>query len=349
MPVSGKSEADGTSQAAGEAARRNAELSDRVTGRLSADQIFRQYAASFEEITGLSLRLHSLRHWPPLASGSDCGNPFCVEMLRAGNECVACIRTQRAIAAGAIAEPQSVTCLAGLCETGVPVRLGESLIGFLVVGPVLLAAATEKKFAQTLTAMKRSGIATPRDKLADAYFKSPSLSPERHAPVVQMLIVFAEHLSLLANQVVVQEQHAEPEPILKARRFIRENLAHGLRLGDVAKSAALSTSYFSRMFKKSTSLSFTEYLARVRVEQARELLLNPNLHVSEIAFAVGFQSVPHFNRVFKKLTGAAPGAYRQRAGSPMQSPASMPPENSARIAKDSPRSGKPREGGPRTV
>lgn len=67
------------------------------------------------------------------------------------------------------------------------------------------------------------------------------------------------------------------------------------------------------MFEKSTALSFSEYLARVRVEQARNLLLNPNMQVSEVAFAVGFQSVPHFNRVFKNLHGEAPGTYRQRS------------------------------------
>ena len=52
------------------------------------------------------------------------------------------------------------------------------------------------------------------------------------------------------------------------------------------------------------------YLSRVRIEKSKNLLLNPNLRVSEIAFEVGFQSLTHFNRVFKKVLGQTPTDYR---------------------------------------
>ena len=71
--------------------------------------------------------------------------------------------------------------------------------------------------------------------------------------------------------------------------------------------------YFCRLFKSGTGLTFTAYLARVRIERVKELLLrNPNLRVSEIAFETGFQSLTHFNRLFVKLTGEPPTEYRQR-------------------------------------
>ena len=286
--------------------------SDAVIERLKAADQFTHYAESFEKLTGLPLSLCSLREWPPGARGEDCGNAFCDAMLRAGHHCKACMETQRALEQNTVNEPRSVTCLGGICETGVPVRQREQIVGFLVVGPVLLGTASERQFSQTVAVMKRRHIPTDDAKLHEVYFSTRSLLPERHAPVVQMLIVFAEHLSLLASQPVVLDQHAEPEPIAKARRFIRDNLGQPLRLEDVARSAALSTSYFSRMFKKSTSLRLTEYLSRVRIDQAKELLLNPNLHISEVAYAVGFQSVSHFNRVFKSLESEAPGAYRER-------------------------------------
>jgi AraC-like DNA-binding protein len=57
-------------------------------------------------------------------------------------------------------------------------------------------------------------------------------------------------------------------------------------------------------------LSFTSYLGRVRVEKAKQLLLNPHARISEVAYEVGFQSLTHFNRVFRKLTGESPSAYR---------------------------------------
>jgi AraC-like DNA-binding protein len=64
------------------------------------------------------------------------------------------------------------------------------------------------------------------------------------------------------------------------------------------------------MFKKAAGMTFTEYVSRVRIEKAKNLLLNPHARVSEVAFASGFQSIPHFNRVFRKYAGMAPRAYR---------------------------------------
>ena len=81
-------------------------------------------------------------------------------------------------------------------------------------------------------------------------------------------------------------------------------------MGHVAKACNTSTFYFCKMFKKITGLNFTDYLSRVRIEKSKDLLLNPNLRVSEIAFEVGFQSLTHFNRVFKRILGQSPTDYR---------------------------------------
>jgi AraC-like DNA-binding protein len=72
----------------------------------------------------------------------------------------------------------------------------------------------------------------------------------------------------------------------------------------------VSTFYFCKLFKKATGLTFTEYLGRVRIEKAKALLLNPHLRISEIAYDVGFQSLTHFNRVFRQVTGRSPTAFR---------------------------------------
>jgi AraC-like DNA-binding protein len=64
------------------------------------------------------------------------------------------------------------------------------------------------------------------------------------------------------------------------------------------------------MFKKVTGINFTDFLTRMRLERAKNLLLNPNMRISEIAFEVGFQSLTHFNRVFKRILGQSPTDYR---------------------------------------
>ncbi len=133
---------------------------------------------------------------------------------------------------------------------------------------------------------------------------------KQHESVVKLLTIFAQHLAMLSNQVFVQHENTEPPVITRAKEYILEHQAEELSLGQVAKAVNTSTFYFCKMFKKITGINFTDYLSRVRIEKAKNLLLNPNLRVSEIAFEVGFQSLTHFNRVFKKLLGESPTKYR---------------------------------------
>jgi AraC-like DNA-binding protein len=102
----------------------------------------------------------------------------------------------------------------------------------------------------------------------------------------------------------------EPVEILRARRFIHKNSDDELSLTKVARFAHISANYLSEKFKEVAGINFVDYVARIRVGKARDLLRNSNLRVSEIAFAVGFQSLSQFNRVFKKLTRKSPTQFR---------------------------------------
>jgi AraC-like DNA-binding protein len=105
---------------------------------------------------------------------------------------------------------------------------------------------------------------------------------------------------------------AEPVEIWKARKFIKEHSAEELSLTKVAKAANISRNHLSEKFKQITGTNFVEYVARARFEKACELLRDVDLRISEIAFAVGFQSLSQFYRVFKKFSGKSPTAYRAR-------------------------------------
>ncbi len=73
-----------------------------------------------------------------------------------------------------------------------------------------------------------------------------------------------------------------------------------------------STFYFCKMFKKATGLNFTEYLSRVRIEKAKNLLLNPNLRISEIAFEVGFPVAHALQSRLQKNRRQSPTDYRRQ-------------------------------------
>jgi AraC-like DNA-binding protein len=104
---------------------------------------------------------------------------------------------------------------------------------------------------------------------------------------------------------------AEPADVWRARRFIEENSIEPISLSQVANAVNISPTHLSEKFKNVTGIKFVDYVAQQRYEKARALLHNPETRVSEIAFAAGFQSLSQFNRVFKKLSGESPRAYRR--------------------------------------
>ena len=103
---------------------------------------------------------------------------------------------------------------------------------------------------------------------------------------------------------------AEPVRIWKARNFIQAHASEELSLGKVARAANTSPNYLSEKFKEATGVNFVKYVARVRFEKAAALLRDGDLRISEIGFAVGFQSLSQFNRVFRELSGKSPTEYR---------------------------------------
>jgi AraC-like DNA-binding protein len=105
-------------------------------------------------------------------------------------------------------------------------------------------------------------------------------------------------------------ERAEPKDIWRARGFIEEHATDFLSLDRVAKAVGINPTHLSEKFKHVTGVKFVDYVARVRFEKAVKLLEDVDLRISEIAFAVGFQSLSQFNRVFKKLSGKSPTDYR---------------------------------------
>lgn len=280
--------------------------------KLTNSQIYKDYEEAYSEATGMPVSFRAAESWQLAHHRSKHQNPFCVLMAESSRSCAACLQVQQELSDNAREGPTTVACFAGLCDTAVPVRQGEKLFGFLQTGQVMVKPPSRRQFDRTARMLIEWGLNVDLAKLEEAYFHSRVISNKQYESMVKLLNIFAKHLGMVANQILVQDQNAEPPMITRAKEFITANQTEDISLGDVAKSVNTSTFYFCKMFKKATGLNFTDYLSRVRVEKAKNLLLNPNLRVSEIAYEVGFQSLTHFNRVFRKLVGQSPSQYRQK-------------------------------------
>jgi len=278
---------------------------------LSASRIYRDYAEAFTHGTGLPLRLHGpellhLVDFPPKQE-----SPFCALMAKTNQTCAACYRLQQRLESEAQFAPKTLKCFAGLCETAVPVRVGEKLIAFLQTGHILLHRPNRTEFNRVARTLLSFGAEVDLKKLEEAYFNTRVLAPRQYDALIRLLTIFAGHLGECGEALARQSHPEEPKAIARARAFIAEHAQEDMSLVAVARAVNMSASYFSEKFKEITGINFVSYVARTRIEKARNLLHNPNLRISEIAFDVGFQSLSQFNRAFKDVTGQAPSTYRQ--------------------------------------
>ena len=281
--------------------------------KLTRSAICRDYLRAFSTATGLPVALRPVESWQlPIKDGTANKNPFCELMAASNRVCAACLEVQRKLTERAGDRSRTVTCFAGLSDSAVPIKVGDQLIGFLQTGQVFLKQPSKFRFDQMARKLVDWGVKVDLGKARDAYFHTRVLTKKQYQSMIRLLEIFGRHLSILSNQIAVGNSADEPVAITRAKQFIEQNQGGAICLATVAKSVNTSTFYFCKLFKRATGLTFTEYLARVRVEKAKTLLLDSNRRVSEVAYEVGFESLTHFNRVFRKIVGQSPSDFRAR-------------------------------------
>ena len=291
-----------------EASTANSELVKALAG----STIFHEYQRAFEAATGLPLTLRAVEGWQLAHHGNRRQNGFCALMSKESHSCAACLRMQQRICEGVNGVPCTLRCSFGLNESAVGVKIGKEIIAYLQTGQVFFKAPNLKQTNHAVSLIKEWGLNVDRQEAARHYNETPVVQPDEYQATIRLLQFFADQLGSIANQILLQQKDSEPEQITRARQYIAANSDEELSLSEVAKVAGMCTFYFCKMFKKVTGVNFANYVSGVRVEKSKNLLLNPNYRISEIAYEVGFQSLTHFNRVFRTIAGQSPTEYRKQ-------------------------------------
>lgn len=125
--------------------------------------------------------------------------------------------------------------------------------------------------------------------------------------------VLNENVRRICEYVYTQQSGAYSNSVYKALQYIGKHYSEpSLGLEEVAEEAGLSTGRFSTLFKTETAMTFTDYLLRLRMEKAKELMKNPNMKIYEAAQFAGYENIPYFSTAFKKYTGVSPSEYRAK-------------------------------------
>ena len=280
--------------------------------QLKRSTIYRDYEKAFRETTGLPFNLRSIEAFDLPHHGDPNESPFCTLMSRTNQSCAACLQLQRKVEEQAKLEAKTLKCFAGLCDSAVPVRVGDNLVAFLQTGQILLHQPNKREFNRTTRALLSYGVQIDLKRIEEAYFQTRVLNKKKYEAMLRLLTIFAQHLASLSNQLMVSAEQVESPMVSRAKLYITDHQHEEVSLKQVAASVNTSAFYFCKMFKQATGLTFTEYLARTRVEKVKNLLLNPHKRISEVAYETGFQSLSQFNRVFRRVTGQAPTAWRAK-------------------------------------
>ncbi|RBW68309.1 response regulator transcription factor [Bacillus taeanensis] len=147
-----------------------------------------------------------------------------------------------------------------------------------------------------------------------------SMLPERHD-----LLCRAETMEQMVSLLISQLEEIETpfirkltdtgddeQVITKALEYISAHYTENLTLQSVADIVHLSKSYFSLYFKKQTGRNFVDYLIELRIRKAKQLLVQNESRIYDVARVSGFKDVKYFSKVFKKVTGLTPMEYREK-------------------------------------
>lgn len=122
---------------------------------------------------------------------------------------------------------------------------------------------------------------------------------------------FYDNIFDLAENIVKEVDGQVRGEIMRAMEYINLNYSDKISLDDIAKHASMNKSYFSRFFKNETSINIQDYIIRIRMEKASEMLQELNTKIADIAVAVGYNDIYYFDRSFKKYFGMSPSQYRR--------------------------------------
>jgi AraC-like DNA-binding protein len=284
-----------------------------IVRRITRSQILSDYEIAFVKASGLPLRFDPIgkdeRTTLPLQNHPS-ENPFCALISKTQEGCRMCQAVDAKLRNPESDQPTTEVCIAGLADTAVPIMVQGRVAGHLRTGQIALEPPSRDQFTRIARTLMDWGLHTDLTQLEEAWFHSRVLTPAQYEAFIELLKVFARHIGLTAEQLPSLPPETESPVIQRARAYIELHQKDDVNVEEVAQTLNLSVFYFCKIFKKATGKTFTEYLSEVRVMKAKNLLLNPHARISEVAFESGFQSITHFNRIFKKRVGVSPSRYR---------------------------------------
>jgi AraC-like DNA-binding protein/ligand-binding sensor protein len=210
-------------------------------------------------------------------------------------------------------------CYLGITEIVKPVHINGRLSSIIYLGNMI----DKDKYEDTLKRIHRysSKLEFNEDQLLNALdtvdiFNSDEIN--ERILLVELLhnsLIFAYTSSLTTNKSTSNSINKKNSYLTQCiKDYVEEYYSSDIKIEHLASLYFSNANYLRNLFKKQTSLSFTDYLNQVRIEKAAQLLKNTNEKIITISIEVGFNNVTYFNKLFKRYKGLSPKQYRDACG-----------------------------------
>lgn len=234
-------------------------------------------------------------------------NPFC--KLVAGSErgCGECENFVKKMATNTQSDC-SQFCEHGLVETTIPVQSDFQLIGYLQTGHVKIQEHSSADFDTRKGWLAKQANPEELKQLSEFYSQTPVFSKKEYDDRVELLKIIARQMETLAHESHEKEK-GETSKIAQVIDYLKANFRKKISLDSIGKKIGISRFYLCKLFLKETGVNLLDYLNGLRLEHAKIQLHEGKKKIAEIALESGFQSVPHFNQVFRKFNNVSPKQY----------------------------------------
>jgi len=284
---------------------------------LAALPEFSRFSEILTKLTGVAMSLQSPDGEIRIRYGDGMQNPLC-RMIRTSKlgsvRCTACDigHSQKA---GMQGKAILYKCHSGFLDMIIPIFVRGVHVASISSGQILPEPPTEEALAKLKTRL--AYLKLDDDTVSRAYWAAPYMPKEKVKHMVSLLETFAVQLCESLSKIRELESRLERNELHKAKEYVAKHFTDpNLGLIEVASYAGLSPAHFSHVFKKSVGISFTRFIQRVRVDEAKQLLMRSEKSITEICFCCGFNSVAHFIRVFRSQEHTTPSGYKLSARAP---------------------------------
>lgn len=269
----------------------------------------KNYILHLKERCGLLVTLHphgreSLITSSELLSFNIHESPYCIYVKSHPSAQRHCIEGQGRVFEKCRSGSFCGTCYAGVREYVYPISNGKECVGFISV------SGYANEGAESYLERTSEKYSIPHSDLKRLYGELNTAMP----PKEEIDTLISPLCDMLELAYIKGADSAPSDESLTSRicAYVKLNHTQNITLDDVCHEFSCSRSHLSHTFKSNTGMGFREYLAHLRIEDAKSLLLHSRLTVTEIAMSVGFSDSNYFSNVFKSVVGVSPLTYRKK-------------------------------------